>query len=121
MAGNSETREMLQSFVSEAFDWEEGLNKKPSKAKNFYIVMALALIGSAMVGLIGINPMKMLFYSQIIQGVLTPLLLIFLVLICNDKKIMGKFINTWKANFWGWLTIIVMIGMSAVMFWDMLK
>lgn len=107
--------------VSDALGWPEGINKSFHRARGFYLVIALSLLFGSSIGLMGINPMKALFYSQIFQGVLTPVLLIFLIIICNDKKLMGKFTNNFGANFWGWLTVIIMIGLSVIMFWDFFK
>ena len=106
--------------VSDAFGWRAGINKSYQGAKSFYLVMALTLLFGSLIGVIGINPMKALFYSQVLQGVLTPILLVFLMIICNDKKIMGKFTNKIASNFWGWLTIIMMVTLSGIMFWDLL-
>lgn len=106
--------------ISDAFGWNAGLNLKVNKAKAFYVTMTMAFVAGVSMSLFGLNPMKMLFYSQVLQGILTPILLVFLVMICNDKKIMGEFTNKFGANFWGWFAIILMGGLSIIMFWQLL-
>lgn len=104
--------------ISNTFGWVSGLSHKPHRAKGFYLVIALALLAGSTMGLLGLKPMLMLFYSQILQGILTPILLIFLVLICNDKKLMGQYTNKIWSNFWGWFTITAMISLSIIMIWQ---
>ncbi|OGD67946.1 hypothetical protein A3F08_02340, partial [Candidatus Berkelbacteria bacterium RIFCSPHIGHO2_12_FULL_36_9] len=107
--------------ISDAFSWVSGLNRQAHRAKGFYLVIALSLIAGSAMGLLGISPISMLFYSQILQGVLTPILLIFLVLICNDKKLLGEYTNKLWSNFWGWFTVIVMLSLSGIMFYQLIR
>lgn len=106
--------------MANTFNWVGGLKHKFHRAKAFYWVMILSLLVGASLSLLGIKPMLMLFYSQIFQGVLTPIILIFLLLICNDKKLLGEYANKFWSNFWGWLTIIIMLGFSLLMFGEMI-
>lgn len=106
--------------VSDTLGWNEGLNSKFASAKGFYVVIALSLGFGALMSLIGLKPMAMLYYSQVLQGVLTPVLLILLILISNNPKLMGEYTNRFWANAIGWLTVIVMLAFSTVMFWKML-
>jgi NRAMP (natural resistance-associated macrophage protein)-like metal ion transporter len=106
--------------VSDAFGWVTGLKRKFHRAKGFYLVLALALLVGSLLGLLGIPPMQMLFYSQVLQGILTPILLVFLIMICNDKKIMGSYTNKFGSNFWGWFTVAIMVLATVIMFIQMI-
>jgi Mn2+/Fe2+ NRAMP family transporter len=105
--------------VRDTLKWNEGMDDKLSKARGFYLVIGLSLAVGALLSLIGIKPMAMLFYSQVLQGVLTPILLIFLILTSNNKRVMGEHTNGFWANFIGWATVVVMLVLSAAMFWQL--
>lgn len=107
--------------IADIFHWKEGLGKTLVQAKSFYLVIILALLAGSLIGFLGIAPMKMLFYSQVLQGILTPILLVFLIKITNSKKIMGQHTNGKVTNFLGILTAVVMIGFSLLMFWEIIK
>lgn len=102
--------------VRDTLRWREDLGEKFSQARGFYIVIALSLAAGALLSLLGIKPMAMIFYSQILQGILTPILLIFLVLISNNPKVMGKHTNGFWTNLIGWATVIVMLAFSVALF-----
>lgn len=106
-------------IVRDTLKWREGLGQKFSKARGFYAVIALSLATGALLSLIGIKPMAMLYYSQVLQGILTPILLIFLILISNNSKVMGEHTNGFWANLIGWATVLVMLAFSAAMFWQL--
>lgn len=103
--------------VADTMGWkkESVEGAKTHKAKGFYIVLSLSIIMGISLSLLGIRPMAMLFYSQVLQGILTPILLIFLVIITNSKAVMGKHTNGIWTNFIGWFTIVVMLGFSLIM------
>jgi Mn2+/Fe2+ NRAMP family transporter len=102
--------------VGDTLGWQEGIDKSFHKAKGFYLVMALSLTFGAAMSLFGLKPMLMLFYSQVLQGVLTPLLLILLILVANNSGIMGEHTNPRWSNIIGWITVIVMLSFSLLMF-----
>jgi hypothetical protein len=56
-----------------------------------------------LINFVGINPIQALFWSAVINGLLAPPLLILLMLIANNRRIMGKHVNGWKLNLFGWL------------------
>ena len=107
--------------VRDTLKWRTDLGEKGSRRRAFLLVIALSLAIGALLSLIGVRPMAMLYYSQVLQGVLTPILLIFLVLISNNRKVMGEHINGFWANLIGWATIAIMLAFSATMFWQLLK
>ncbi len=104
--------------VSDTFRWNETLGDKVSKARGFYIVLALSLLVGAALSLAGVKPMAMLFYSQVLQGVLTPFLVIALILVSNNRDVMGENTNGFLANLVGWATAATMIIFSALLMWQ---
>jgi NRAMP (natural resistance-associated macrophage protein)-like metal ion transporter len=96
--------------VAEAFEWKLGLDKKPRAAKQFYaLIVGATLIGMA-INFVGINPIKALFLTAVINGFLAPPLLVVVMLIANNKKIMGDRANGPWTNLLGWFTTLVMFA-----------
>jgi len=102
--------------VAETFDWNEGLDEKPRDAKKFYVVIALSTLVGITVGLIGIDPITALFYTAVINGVVAPPLLVLIMLIANNKKIMGGRVNGIFANVVGWCAAALMFAAAIGMF-----
>jgi Mn2+/Fe2+ NRAMP family transporter len=57
--------------------------------------------------------------SQVVNGIVLPFVLIFMLLLINKKELMGKYVNTRLFNAVAWLTTIVMIGLTAAWFWTL--
>jgi NRAMP (natural resistance-associated macrophage protein)-like metal ion transporter len=89
--------------ISELFGWRVGLSKKLEEAWGFYLVIILAMLMGLLVDLAGIPPFRMLYYAAILNGLCAPPILILIMLINNNKNIMGKYANTWKSNLLGWI------------------
>ncbi len=106
--------------ITEIVGWPEGLNKTFSQAKYFYLIMIMSLFVGVTFNLIGLSPIQMLYYSQVFQGILTPALIIFLLKVCNDKKIMGEYTNTRWDNFIGLATALIMTFFTVAMFVQLL-
>jgi Mn2+/Fe2+ NRAMP family transporter len=96
--------------LSEAFGWKHGLDQKPQRAKEFYGVIAASTLVGMLINFVGINPIDALFWTAIINGFLTPPLLVLLMLISNNRKIMGDRVNGPGLNVVGWVTTAVMSG-----------
>lgn len=103
--------------VSEAFGWRDSLSDRPNKAKGFYTVLTAAMVVGVTIALSGIAPMKALLYSQVLSGMLGPILITLILIMCNDKKIMGNYVNRWFDNLFGWVTVIVLVLGSAGLLW----
>jgi len=100
---------------AEALGWKVGLNQRVAKARGFYSIMIGAILISILLVLTKIPPMAMLVYSQIINTVFTPVLILILMWIINNRKIMGKHVGTWWLNLGGAATIIVMIAFDILL------
>jgi len=98
----------LSYIVTETFGWEEGLDKKFHDAKAFYIIIAISLILGLSLNYIGISPIKALIYTAILYGLTAPVLIAIILHISNNKKIMGKYVNGWVSNVFGFITLIIM-------------
>jgi NRAMP (natural resistance-associated macrophage protein)-like metal ion transporter len=94
--------------VCEVFGWECSLEKKPRAAKQFYAVIALATLVGMAINFMGINPMKALFWTAVINGFLAPPLLVIIMLVANNEKIMGDKRNGPWTNVFGWITTAAM-------------
>ncbi len=102
--------------VCEAFGWESSLDRKFIEAPQFYGLYSLMIIlGAGIILLPDVPLIKIMFYSQVINGILLPFILIFMLLLINDKRIMGDYVNGRLMNMVSWTTVIILIGLSVAM------
>ena len=85
--------------VSEAMGWRSGLNENPWEAVRFYVLISAAMFIATSLNFIKLNPVNALYWSQILAGVLTVPILVFILLVSNNRDIM-RTTNTWWQNFW---------------------
>jgi NRAMP (natural resistance-associated macrophage protein)-like metal ion transporter len=105
--------------VCEGLGVESGLDKSFSEAKFFYWLYSLLLFAGAAVVLIPNFPLvKFPILSQVLNGVLLPVVLIFMLKLINKHELMGKYTNTRWWNAIAWITVIIMIGLSLVLVWN---
>ncbi|CAN5463038.1 Nramp family divalent metal transporter [soil metagenome] len=102
--------------VAETFDWPSGLDEKPRHAKKFYAVIAASTIIGVLIDFAGINPISALFWTAVINGVVAPPLLVVVMLVANNKKVMGDRTNGLYTNIIGWLATAVMFAAAIAMF-----
>lgn len=95
--------------VCESFGWKWGLDRKFRGAKQFYIVIGASTLIGLFINLIRINPMDALFWTAVINGFVAPPLLVVIMLISNNKTIMGKRVNGPGVNALGWFTTVAML------------
>jgi NRAMP (natural resistance-associated macrophage protein)-like metal ion transporter len=96
--------------VAELFDWPLGLSKSLREAPAFYAVLGLAFLSGCAAILFGLDPIITLFYSQVLDGFLMPILVVVLFLLANDRRVMGQFENGPYYNLWLVITFLVMMG-----------
>jgi NRAMP (natural resistance-associated macrophage protein)-like metal ion transporter len=94
--------------VAEAFGWRHGFDKRPKNAKGFYWLIAASTLVGMLINFAGINPMKALFITAVINGFLAPPLLVLIIKVSNNPQIMGKRVNGKLLNFAGWTTAAIM-------------
>jgi Mn2+/Fe2+ NRAMP family transporter len=103
-------------YVSEAFGFEAGIDKKWNEAKEFYILYTGILVISAIIILIPDAPLiQISIWSQVLNGILLPVVLVSMILLINNKKIMGNYVNKPFQNIIGWGTVIILTGLSLLL------
>jgi len=73
---------------AETFDWTYGLNEKLNSAVSFYLVFIIATLGGVVLDFLNVDPIKALYWTAILNGLLAPFLLVALLLVSNDERIM---------------------------------
>ncbi|MFA7300824.1 MAG: divalent metal cation transporter [Candidatus Shapirobacteria bacterium] len=99
--------------ISEAFSWKEGLNLKFKRAHGFYGVIAFATIIGLFINFIGIDPVKALVFTAVINGVVAVPLLFLIAKIAQDKEIMGDYVSGNLSKTLVWTTCFGM-GLAAI-------
>jgi len=103
-------------YVSEAFGFEAGIDKKWDEAKEFYTLYTGILVISAVIILIPNAPLiKISIWSQVLNGILLPVVLVSMILLINSKKIMGAYVNKLYQNIIGWGAVFVLTGLSVAL------
>jgi Mn2+/Fe2+ NRAMP family transporter len=98
----------ISYMFSEAMGLEEGLNKKFHQAPGFYVVLTISILLALAINLAGINPVKALIYTAMLYGICSPVLIGIILHICNNKKVMGSFVNSRRSNIVGLITLVLM-------------
>jgi NRAMP (natural resistance-associated macrophage protein)-like metal ion transporter len=111
----------LSYIMAETFGWEEGLDKKFSQAKGFYITIIISLLIGLSLDFFGISPMQALLYTAILYGLTAPVMIVIVIHICNNKKIMGDFTNNKRSNILGVLTFLLMLFAAVALIWFQFK
>jgi Mn2+/Fe2+ NRAMP family transporter len=107
--------------VCEGLGFESGLDKGFREAKFFYWFYSLLLFAGAAIVLIPNFPLvKFSILSQVLNGVLLPLVLVFMLKLINKHELMGKYTNTRWWNAIAWITVTIMIALSLVLVWNTL-
>jgi Mn2+/Fe2+ NRAMP family transporter len=102
--------------ICEAFGWESGLNHRFVDAPQFYGMYTLMiLLGAGLILLPNAPLISIMYYSQVINGLLLPFILVFMLLLINDKQIMGEYVNGLTVNVLAWATVIVLIVLSSAL------
>lgn len=102
--------------VAETFRWNGGLDEKPLLAIKFYGVIVASVIAGVLIDFTDINPISALFWTAVINGVIAPPLLVLMMLVSNNRKIMGEWTNSPLTNVLGWLAAAVMFAAAIAMF-----
>jgi NRAMP (natural resistance-associated macrophage protein)-like metal ion transporter len=107
--------------VCEGLGFESGVDKKFKQAPFFYWLYTLLIVAGAAVVLIPRFPyVKMIILSQVLNGVLLPFVLYFMLRLINNKELMGQHTNSRWFNIVAWATTVIVIGLSVVLMWQSL-
>jgi NRAMP (natural resistance-associated macrophage protein)-like metal ion transporter len=102
-------------YVCEAFGFERGVDHRFSDAKIFYsLYLALIVIGSGIVIIPGAPLLAIIFYSQVLNGVLLPVVLVLMLLLINNKRLMGQWTNGPVFNIIAWTTVVIVAVLTLI-------
>jgi Mn2+/Fe2+ NRAMP family transporter len=102
--------------IAEAAEWKHGLSEYPWEAKRFYVLITAALFIAASLNFIHINPVKALYWSQILAGITTVPILIFILMLSNDRRVMRTVNSGWQ-NFWIGAASGGLVAMGLLVLW----
>jgi Mn2+/Fe2+ NRAMP family transporter len=89
--------------------WRRGLGRNPRNAPQFYVVIGLAFLVAMELAISAIDPIKALFYSQVLDGIIAPVLIVLLLILTSSRKLMGDFVNGIPTRVFGWAAASVMV------------
>ena len=97
--------------IAELMGWPEGFGATGAHARGFVVVLAVALVGGALISLLpNFRPADALFYSQVLDGVLLPVLMLMLLVLSNDRQVVGRNTNPRWVNWIAILTIFLSLA-----------
>jgi NRAMP (natural resistance-associated macrophage protein)-like metal ion transporter len=103
-------------YVCEAFGFEAGINKKLKEAPQFYILFTSIMAIAVGIILIPNAPLiAITIWSQVLNAMLLPIVIISMILIVNNKRIMGTFVNNMFQNVVGWSTTVILIVLTVML------
>jgi len=106
--------------VCEGLGFESGIGRKFGEAPAFYwLYTGLIVAGGAVVLIPGLPLVKIAVFSQVVNGIVLPFVLIFMLLLINKKDLMGEYVNTRLFNWVAWATTVIMIGLTVAWFWTL--
>ena len=105
--------------LTESFGGRYGFNQKLRRAKFFYAIIIVSTLVGVLINFVGINPIRALLLAAIINGFLAPPLLVAIMLVANNRHIMGNRVNGRWSNILGWTTTVVMFvaALALVLTW----
>lgn len=106
--------------VSEAFGWGEGLYQKFAQAHGFYGVITIATLAGLLVNFFDIPSFKMLYYTAVLNGIAAPPLMFIILLIANNKQIMGNRTNSPLSNTLGIIITVVMTVAALLLLFNLI-
>jgi Mn2+/Fe2+ NRAMP family transporter len=103
-------------YICEAMGWEAGINKTFKQAPQFmWIYTGLIIISSLLVLIPGAPLVSLMVLSSVLNGILLPFVLVFALLLINNKKIMGEHVNSRRHNYISWATVITLIVLTTAL------
>jgi len=108
-------------LICEGLGWEAGIDKKFVEAPQFYGFYSLMiLLGAGIIMYPDVPLIRIMYLSQVINGIVLPFVLIFILLLINDKKLMGEHTNGPVFNIVAWITTIVLIAFTLLLLIQMI-
>lgn len=97
----------LAYIFAELFNWSRGMDKKPWEAPGFYAIMFVSSALGLIINMMHIDPIESLIYAALIYGFIAPFLIGTILHICNNKKVMGRFVNDRLTNAIGIMALLL--------------
>jgi Mn2+/Fe2+ NRAMP family transporter len=107
--------------IAEAFQWRAGLYRKFEQAHGFYGVITIATLIGLLVNFTPVKPFQLLYYTAVLNGIVAPPLMVLILLISNNKKVMGTRVNNTAQNMFGWLITILMTLASLALIFSLVR
>lgn len=103
-------------YICEAFGFEAGIDKSWDEAPAFYWLYTLLIaIGAGVILIPGMPLILVMLWSQVINGILLPFILLYMLSLVNNRDIMGDYVNSKGFNIIAWLTTVIMIGLTLML------
>lgn len=102
--------------IADAFGWKNSLGLAPGRARDFYVIIAAATLIGAFGALLPINPIRMLVWSAVFNGIVAVPLMAGMMVVVTSRKIMGKFTASRLLGVFGWLATLFMGAVVAAFF-----
>jgi Mn2+/Fe2+ NRAMP family transporter len=99
-----------------AFNWRSSLELEPSAARKFYGIIVAATLGGALIGFLPLDPIKALYWSAVVNGVIAVPIMVVMMLLTAHKGVMGNVKMTPRVRVLGWACTAVMATAVAAMF-----
>jgi Mn2+/Fe2+ NRAMP family transporter len=102
--------------ICEAFGWESGVGKPFRDAPTFFGIYTFVLVAGALIALIpALDAVPLIISSQYLQGLLLPVVLVFMVLLVNDERLLGRYRNGRVANVLAWAAVGLVVALDLVL------
>ena len=100
-------------YICEAFGFEAGVDKKWKEAPEFYVLYTgIIIVGMAIILIPNAPLILITLWSQVANGVLLPVVLVCMIMLINNKEIMGEHVNSKFGNLVGWTSVLILVGLS---------
>jgi Mn2+/Fe2+ NRAMP family transporter len=109
-------------YICEALGWEAGVNKTFKEAPQFmWLYTGMIVIGGAIILIPKVPLILIMLLSQVLNGILLPFVLIFILILINKKKIMGRHVNGRFYNGISWVAVAILVGITLLLVWTTLQ
>jgi NRAMP (natural resistance-associated macrophage protein)-like metal ion transporter len=105
--------------IAGTFGWPAGLSKKPWQSEGFYLILTVAMLVSLVLSLLRFDPIKLMFWANVLNGVLSPILVVYLLVVTNNRKIMRNRPVSLLTNIGLVLAAIVMFTAAILLFYGL--
>ena len=105
--------------VAGIFGWPAGLSKKPWQNEGFYLILTIAIAISSALALLRFDPIQLIFWANVLAGILSPIVVVYLIVVGNNRKIMrGQRLGV-LTNIFLTITVLVMIAAAILLFYGL--